>query len=110
MIMAINKEIPLYGFDILQSKAKKDVKNTHAILYSYEPDGQTYFEPVDHLRINSRTERVIQWQGRSLGRVAIGFFSPKYQIGEADISANNAATREAAEKAVDEEVTVQTNK
>lgn len=51
----------------------------------YAIEGQMFFEPLENVRINSETSRLIQFEARSLGRLAVGFYSPATERGELDL-------------------------
>jgi hypothetical protein len=80
--MGIRKEIPLYDAEFIMTD-KKDSPDNQAVLYEYDREtGQTSFDVIDHVRINSETPRIRQFQGESMGRHVVGLFSKKTHWGD----------------------------
>lgn len=80
--MAIRKEIPLYDAEFHMTD-NRDSPDNHAVLYQYDREtGQTSFDVVDHVHINSETKRIRQFQARSMGRSVVGLYSKTAHWGD----------------------------
>jgi hypothetical protein len=86
--MAIRKEIPLYDAEFHMTDDNNSPDN-HAVLYQYDEEtGQTSFDVVDHVHINSETPRIRQFQAESMGRTVVGLFSKKDHWGDMIVTTN----------------------
>lgn len=83
--MGIRKEIPLYDAEFHMTG--KESPDNHAVLYQYDREtGQTSFDVIDHVHMNSETPRIKQFQGQSMGRAVVGLYSKKSHRGYIDVS------------------------
>lgn len=94
--MANKVEIPLCGVKYNQHDKSALAFSYHKheeLMYNSEdpeasywiPEGQMYYEPLEDVYINSETPRLTQFEARSLGRLAVGFFNTTQQHGELDL-------------------------
>ncbi len=84
--MATRKEIPLYDAEFHMT-SDNDSPDNHAILFEYDREtGQTSFDVVDNVHINSETPRIKQFQARSMGRSIVGLYSKTARWGDVIIT------------------------
>lgn len=80
--MSKRKEVPLYDVEFIMTD-QKDSPENQAVLYQYDREtGQTSFDVVDNVRINSETPRIRQFQALSMGRAVVGLFSKANHWGD----------------------------
>lgn len=87
--MANRQELSLYDIDFMMTDDPDSPKNYAALFQVDKETGQTSVDVIDNVLINSETPRLIQFQGRTMGRTVVGLYNKTMKWGDMTVTAQN---------------------